>query len=160
MLIKIPFSLDRSRIFPLFSRLIPFNSIRNEVYFELGSKSSSAGNTWAKSFAVFWFGLQRKDCCLKVDHRVNFSLMEPLLQNMYQSLMGNKKNLIWWNKSQYVSSSNRENLSGSNQNTSTILKEMQLEFNNEDISIVKYICHLISDRTAILVSICKYFSVE
>jgi len=45
-------------------------------------------------------------------------------------------------------------LSGSNQNTSTILKEMQLEFNNEDISIVKYICHLISDRTAILVSIC------
>lgn len=47
-----------------------------------------------------------------------------------------------------------ENLSGSNQETSDILNELQLIFNNEDITIVKYICHLISDRAAILVSIC------
>ena len=38
--------------------------------------------------------------------------------------------------------------------TSKILKEINVEFSEEDIRIVKYICHLVSDRAAILVSIC------
>jgi len=54
----------------------------------------------------------------------------------------------------YLSIIDGDNLSGSNQDTCKILEELQLEFNNEDVSIVKYVCHLISDRTAILVSIC------
>ena len=49
----------------------------------------------------------------------------------------------------------RDNVNGVDVNTSSSLKELGLNFNKDDIDIVKYICWLVSDRAAILVSICK-----
>lgn len=54
----------------------------------------------------------------------------------------------------YVSHIDGDNVSGSTQETSKVLKELNLEFNDEDVCTVKYVCHLISDRAAILISIC------
>lgn len=54
----------------------------------------------------------------------------------------------------YVSMIEEDNVNGVDVNTTTALKELELSFNQEDIDIVKYICWLVSDRAAILVSIC------
>ncbi|XP_057365356.1 hexokinase-2-like [Daphnia carinata] len=54
----------------------------------------------------------------------------------------------------YVSMIEEDNVNGVDTNTTTALKELELSFNQEDIDIVKYICWLVSDRAAILVSIC------
>ncbi|KAI9559903.1 hypothetical protein GHT06_013910 [Daphnia sinensis] len=54
----------------------------------------------------------------------------------------------------YVSLIEEDNVNGVDVNTTTALKELELSFNQEDIDIVKYICWLVSDRAAILVSIC------
>lgn len=49
----------------------------------------------------------------------------------------------------------RDNVNGVDVNTTGALNELKLAFNKEDIEIVKYICWLVSDRAAILVSICN-----
>lgn len=54
----------------------------------------------------------------------------------------------------YVSMIEEDNVNGVDVNTTTALKELELSFNQDDIDIVKYICWLVSDRAAILVSIC------
>lgn len=54
----------------------------------------------------------------------------------------------------YVSLVDEDNLAGNDVNTVEALNDLKLTFTKDDISIVKYICHLISDRAAILVSIC------
>lgn len=48
-----------------------------------------------------------------------------------------------------------DNIKGVDVNTVEAFNELKLNYNKEDIDIVKYICWLISDRAAILVSICK-----
>jgi len=50
----------------------------------------------------------------------------------------------------------RDNLAGNDVNTVEALNDLKLTFTKDDISVVKYICHLISDRAAILVSICTF----
>lgn len=54
----------------------------------------------------------------------------------------------------YVSMIEEDNVNGVDVNTTTALNELELSFNQDDIDIVKYICWLVSDRAAILVSIC------
>lgn len=54
----------------------------------------------------------------------------------------------------FVSLIDEDNLNGTDVNTVEALNELKLTFNKEDITIVKYVCHLVSDRAAILVSIC------
>lgn len=46
-------------------------------------------------------------------------------------------------------------MKGDDVNTVEALNELKLNFNKEDIDMVKYICWLVSDRAAILVAICK-----
>lgn len=48
-------------------------------------------------------------------------------------------------------------MNGVDVNTVEALNELKLNFHKEDIDMVKYICWLVSDRAAILVSICKKF---
>ncbi|XP_046462475.1 hexokinase-2-like [Daphnia pulex] len=54
----------------------------------------------------------------------------------------------------FVSLIEEDNVNGVDVNTTGALNELKLAFNKEDIEIVKYICWLVSDRAAILVSIC------
>lgn len=51
---------------------------------------------------------------------------------------------------------NRDNLSGTSTETVSILKDLGINYNEDDVLIVKHVCRLVSDRSAILVSICKH----
>jgi hypothetical protein len=51
---------------------------------------------------------------------------------------------------------NRDTVDNICDNTSEILDKLGLSYDADDISIVKYICETVSNRAALLVSICEF----
>jgi len=51
---------------------------------------------------------------------------------------------------------NRDTVDNSCDNTSEILHKMGLSYDADDIAIVKYVCETVSNRAALLVSICEF----
>jgi len=50
---------------------------------------------------------------------------------------------------------NRDTVDKSCDNTSEILHKLGLSYDADDITIVKYVCETVSNRAALLVSICE-----
>lgn len=82
--------------------------------------------------------------------------MELSLLDLFHSLTSQLSSQFFTCFFNSIYSLNRDNLNGTDVNTVEALNELKLTFNKEDITIVKYVCHLVSDRAAILVSICKH----
>jgi len=51
---------------------------------------------------------------------------------------------------------NRDTVDNSCDNTSEILHKLALSYDADDIAIVKYVCETVSNRAALLVSICEF----
>jgi len=51
---------------------------------------------------------------------------------------------------------NRDTVDNSCDNTSEILHKLGLSYDADDIAIVKYVCETVSNRAALLVSICEF----
>lgn len=51
---------------------------------------------------------------------------------------------------------NRDTVDDSCDNTSEILNKLGLSYDADDIAIVKYVCETVSNRAALLVSICEF----
>ena len=51
---------------------------------------------------------------------------------------------------------NRDTVDNSCDNTSEILHKLGLSYDADDITIVKYVCETVSNRAALLVSICEF----
>jgi len=51
---------------------------------------------------------------------------------------------------------NRDTVDNSCDNTSEILDKLGLSYDADDIAIVKYVCETVSNRAALLVSICEF----
>ena len=49
----------------------------------------------------------------------------------------------------------RDSINHKVENTKAILEELELDFDMEDVAVVKHVCFLATDRAAKLVSICK-----
>lgn len=54
----------------------------------------------------------------------------------------------------YISMIEDDSINDTCDNSITILKELELDFATDDITILKYICYVVSDRAAKLISIC------
>lgn len=50
----------------------------------------------------------------------------------------------------------RDNLDGLHRNTKDILDGFSLDFDSDDILVVQWVCQIISNRCALLVSVCEY----
>ena len=50
----------------------------------------------------------------------------------------------------------RDTVDNSSDNTAGILDKLGLSYDADDIAIVKHVCETVSNRAALLVSICKY----
>jgi hypothetical protein len=51
---------------------------------------------------------------------------------------------------------NRDTVDNSCDNTSEILDKLGLSYDTDDIAVVKYVCEVVSNRAALLVSICEF----
>jgi hypothetical protein len=51
---------------------------------------------------------------------------------------------------------NRDTVDNSCDNTSEILRKLGLSYDADDIAIVKHVCEKVSNRAALLVSICEF----
>ncbi|XP_047112829.1 hexokinase-1-like [Schistocerca piceifrons] len=54
----------------------------------------------------------------------------------------------------YVSQIEQDTVDGGNKNTEDILDKFNLQYTTEDTAVVKYVCEVVSNRSALLVSIC------
>lgn len=60
----------------------------------------------------------------------------------------------------FVSFIEEDSINNSVENTKAILEELELDFDMEDVAIVKYVCYLASNRAAKLVSICLAYLLD
>lgn len=49
----------------------------------------------------------------------------------------------------------RDNVDNTLSETTEVLKKFDLEFSEDDIQVVKYVCEVVSIRAAMLISTCK-----